>query len=98
MKTLKTYNNGSWNEYLLHKGIQMVMQAIKEAYLGDYEIALIRKMHTFMYRSRAHQELEEKLTSYYKFLACFELLPTVENKIDRDILYERSSYTTNEEN
>lgn len=92
LKSLKTSNdNGSWNEYLLHKGIQMVIQAIKEVYLDDYEVALIQKMENSCFRSRAHQELSEILESYYKFLACFELMPIVEAKKDRDLLYERWS-------
>lgn len=91
-KSLKTCNdNGSWNEYILHKGVQMVIQAIKEVYLDDYEVALIQKMEKFGFRSRAHQELCEILESYYKFLACFDLTPIVEIKKDRDLLYERWS-------
>ncbi len=90
MRTLKTCNsNGSWNEHLLHKGIQMVIQAIKETYLDEYEVALIQKMNKLMHRSRAQQELHTILESYYKFLACFELSPVVVTKTDRDLLYER---------
>jgi hypothetical protein len=92
MKTVKTCNaNGSWNEYLVHKGVQMVMKAIQEAYLEQYEIDLIRKLHKFKYRCRAYQEVQEVLENYYKFLACFELNPIVERMKDRDLLLERWS-------
>lgn len=92
MKTVKTCNaNGSWNEYLVHKGVQMVMKAIQDAYLEQYEVDLIRKLHKLKYRSRAYQEVEEVLQNYYKFLACFELNPIVEGMKDRDLLLERWS-------
>lgn len=92
LKTLKTCNdNGSWNEHLLHKGVQMVMQVIQEAYLEEYEKELIRRIHTASQKRhyREKQHAEEILESYYKFLACFELEPIVSRMRDRDILYRK---------
>jgi hypothetical protein len=74
-KNIRLYDKGVWETFDELKGITMVVKAVQDAYLEQYEIYLFKKYKDTRLLER--QIWSEYLFTYYKFLACFELLPYV---------------------
>lgn len=84
---LKIFHSGEWCCSLLDVGIKDIIMKIKECYLDFYECYLIRKINSpgcnAVYKSRMTELIDE----YYKFLACFDIVPFVQGKNNNEIMY-----------
>lgn len=82
---LKIFHSGEWKPYIMDIGVEMIISTLKTIYLDRYELYLIQKYH----KSRdifEKQCIKERVQDYYKFIACFDLSPTVNGRPDGRIL------------
>lgn len=86
LNKLRYFSCGEWKTYLLESGIKELLETIQKCYLDSYECYLIRKITTegSAYTKKTMLEL---LSDYYKFIACFDIIPFVYGKNDYQVLY-----------
>ncbi len=82
---LKLFDSGGWRNMLVKTGCKMVLQYVQECMLDAYECYLARRMHAVDAAPQQRQQYREALTSYYKFLACFDIEPYAKDRCDEDI-------------
>lgn len=70
---LKIYNGAKWDSLLFDQGACELIRCIQSAYLDVYEKYLIEK-----YISCPSQKIKDMLSAYYKFLASFDLEPSIQ--------------------
>jgi hypothetical protein len=62
--------DGEWNESIVNKGINVIIEKLHENYFDNYEAFIIYKFHT---SKPLHQQIyKESLEEYYTFIAAFE--------------------------
>ncbi len=88
LKELNLFKNGSWETYLVERGMREVVDTIKDYFLDHYERYLLRKIHVTEKNLRQKEKYKEYLLEYYKFIGSFDIKPYVENKNDCDLLGE----------
>ena len=86
LKELSLYKYGSWENYLVDRGVREVVSLMKDNFLDYYEQYLLRKIHVTEKNEIVKQKYREYLEEYYKFITSFDLKPFVEGKDDCDIL------------
>lgn len=84
---IKVFSCGEWRSSLLDAGIQDVVSKIQNCYLDYYECYLLRKCYDRDLSSPHKSHVRELVEDYYKFIACFDILPYVKNKTNNEILY-----------
>jgi hypothetical protein len=98
---LKLYDSGGWRNMLVKTGCKMVLQYVQECMLDAYESYLAKRMHAADAAPQQKQQYREALTSYYKFLACFDIEPYAKDRSDEDIIEgagdESSSHAVSDE-
>ena len=82
---LGIYRGGEWESFIDEIGTRELVSLIKSYYLNTYELYLIKNIH--------HQEstmnriiLNEHLEIYYKFIAAFDLSPSILGLEDKEVL------------
>lgn len=94
---LKIFSGGEWKPYMFDAGVDVIISTLQTTYLDHYELYLITKYHI----SRdiyERQCIKEFIQEYYKFIACFELNPKVQNVTDGEILQTKQrSYDLSEQ-
>lgn len=84
---IKVFSCGQWRSSLLDAGIQDMIAKIKGCYLDFYECYLLRKYHDSDVSYPQKSNVKELLEEYYRFIACFDILPFVKGKNDNEILF-----------
>lgn len=82
---LKIFSYGEWKTHLIDSGLKEIIETIQCCYLDSYECYLIKKLkcNSTDYHQRA--VLREHLEEYYKFLACFNTMPFIYQKDDKQL-------------
>ena len=89
LKELNLYKSGSWENFIIDRGIKEVVEMLKDYFLDYYEKYLLKKIHTLAIKEQMKaNKYKEDLERHYKFLGCFDLLPYVNDKDNMDILGE----------
>jgi len=86
---IKIYSEGIWKSYLFEAGIGDLIQRIKDCYLDKYELYMIKK---FKISDNHHTKctIAESIEEYYKFIACFDMIPFVYDKTDGELMCSSS--------
>ena len=84
---IKLFCCGEWRSSLLDAGIQDIVSKIQSCYLDYYECYLLRKFYDVSIASPQKSHIRELIEDYYKFIACFDIIPYVKNKNNNEILY-----------
>lgn len=77
-----------WEEVLVAKGINKIIELTKTYYLDAYECYLIRRLQDPDETAFNKQKCREQLNVYYKFIGCFDIDPYVKDHLDYEILYD----------
>jgi hypothetical protein len=77
-----------WEEVLVAKGINKIIELTKTYYLDTYECYLIRRLQDPDESNFNKQKCREQLIVYYKFIGCFDIDPYVKDRLDYEILYD----------
>lgn len=87
-KRLMLFRDNTWGSYQEDRGINEIINEIKEAYIDEYECYLIYKLHQFDGEGRQveREPFEKLLFEYYKFINIFGLKPLIDDMPDYDIL------------
>lgn len=83
---LKLFSGGTWKTSLLDIGVREMIEMIKGCYLDAYEAYLLRKLYNTQTSCFSKVQAKERLEEYYKFIACFNVTPSIEGKYDVDII------------
>ena len=86
LKELNLFKSGSWENYLVDRGLREVIDIMKDYFLDYYEKYLLKKIHVTEKNEITKQKYKEHLEEYYKFIGSFEIKPYIEDKNDCDIL------------
>ena len=86
LKELSLYKYGSWENYLVDRGVREVVSLMKDNFLDYYEKYLLRKIYVTEKNEIVKQKYKEYLEDYYKFITSFDLKPFIDGKDDCDIL------------
>ncbi len=86
LKELNLFKSGSWENFLVDRGLREIILTMKDFFLDHYEIYLLRKIYVSETNFRKKNEYKEFLEEYYKFIGCFDIKPYIEDKNDCDIL------------
>ncbi len=86
LKELNLFKSGSWENYLVDRGLREIIDIIKDFFLDHYEKYLLKKIHVTETNERQKQAYKEYLEEYYNFIGCFEIKPYIQDKDDCDIL------------
>lgn len=82
---IRIYSEGIWKSYLFEAGIGDLIQRIKDCYLDKYELYMIKKYKTTdIYHARC--TITDSIMEYYRFIACYDMIPYVYEKTDGEIL------------
>jgi hypothetical protein len=87
---LNLYEDGEWKSFLKDAGIKRVVAGIQDYFLDAYELYLVRKLFGVGCDAFQKQEVRQYLAEYYHFLACFNLMPYVNNRTNSRILTDES--------
>jgi hypothetical protein len=77
--------NGVWEQLFSESGVVETINAMKEAYLDQYERHMIRTIEGST-NYRIKQEMREHLEEYYRFIGSFNLTPSIQGSTDGMIL------------
>ena len=88
LKELNLYKSGSWENFIIDRGIKEVVEMLKDYFLDYYEKYLLKKIHLLEKNEQTKAKYREDLERHYKFLGSFDLLPYVNDKDNMDILGE----------
>ena len=92
------YHDGKWETYLEESGVYRVIKFLRTYVLNDYEIYLLKKLHTGTCRNKL--ALTTNLETYYKFLHAFDFTPDVEGCTDQFLIgktiKENNEYSVSE--
>jgi hypothetical protein len=80
---LKLYIAGEWKYEDVDSGIMKILEITRDNYWTRYEYYLIRRIKNSDYNVYERQKAKELLEEYYKFIACFDIQPGVQ-EIDDD--------------
>lgn len=83
MNKVIIYESGDWQELLASKGVQTIIQTIKDYFWDAYECYLIRSIEKGEHEIRMRALLEK----HYRFLACVDVDPFIVDKPDNKIMY-----------
>ena len=81
---IKIYSEGIWKSYLFEAGIGDLIQRIKDCYLDKYESYMIQRYQNVT-NHHTKSVIAESIEEYYRFIACFDMVPYVYDKTDGDI-------------
>lgn len=84
---LKIYDDNEWRTVLFDKGITEIIERIKDHYLDVYERYLIRLYYDSTTNSAKKTYIKEHLQTYYRFIACYDLMPYVHDKTDDEVTH-----------
>ena len=84
---IKVFSCGEWRSSLLDAGVQEMILKIKGCYLDFYECYLLRKYYNEDLSHPQKCNVKELIEEYYRFVACFDILPYVKDKNDNEVLY-----------
>jgi len=87
MNRINIYDDGCWEEMLLIKGLQRMMNVMQGYFLNAYECYLLRCIFGENYSAVMKNNSREHLIEYYEFIAAFDIDPYVINKPDNEILF-----------
>ena len=88
LKELNLYKSGSWENFIIDRGIKEVVEMLKDYFLDYYEKYLLRKIHLLEKNEHEKAKYREDMERHYKFLGSFDLTPYVNDKDNMDILGE----------
>ena len=88
LKELNLYKSGSWENFIIDRGIKEVVEMLKDYFLDFYEKYLLKKIHLLEKNEHEKAKYREDMERHYKFLGSFDLIPYVNNKDNMDILGE----------
>jgi hypothetical protein len=83
---LRIFTSGQWRAHLFEAGVKEILEKIQGCYLDFYECFLLRKYYTVQ-SPLERTQLREHIEDYYKFIACFDMIPYVKAKNNNEILY-----------
>ena len=86
VKRFELYSGTSWESFIEEEGANELIRLMKSYFLDTYEQYLIRHLHCDKYQSLNRYKLLEHLKIYYKFIAIFELRPSIADIDDDEIL------------
>lgn len=89
IKRFRVYRGKSWSTYLEENGAKEIISLIKSYYLDTYEIYLIRNIHTEKTIDINRIKLKDHLMTYYQFISVFDLIPSIQDQSDMDVLGHR---------
>ena len=93
---LRIYDDNEWRTVLFDKGITEIIERIKEHYLDVYERYLIRLYYDDSTSAAKKAYIREHVQEYYKFIACYDLMPFVYDKTDHEICFNEQNDSENE--
>jgi hypothetical protein len=86
LKRFRLYRCQEWESYLEDVGVKELVSLLKSYFLDTYEMYLVKSLHADSSLVTNRVKLQEHLDIYYRFLAIFDLSPSVQDNTDEDIL------------
>lgn len=83
MNKVIIYESGDWQELLASKGVQTIIQTIKDYFWDAYECFLIRNIE----KGEREMRMRDLLEKHFRFLACVDVDPYIAGKPDNKIMF-----------
>ena len=86
VKRFELYSGTTWETFIEEEGANELVRLIKSYFLDTYEQYLIRHLHADSAQNLDRYKLDQHLKIYYRFIAIFELRPSIADLSDQEIL------------
>ena len=80
------YSCKKWDDQIVDHGITDLIRYLQSYFLDTYEKYLIKNIHGTKFDAQTRSSLLNHLEIYYKFLICVDLMPTIFDNKDEEII------------